>query len=189
MKSEGLGKRGIGVPKPAILHIPVVLIVVILIVLTGCETRQGVNIGDNPPGISGNDIHGEYVSLSKLKGKVVLIYFWTNSCCGGSVKQISPLYNQYQYDGLEIIAINELDSVKDVASFARSNALAFTMLTDEHSLLFKQYRAFGFPTIFILDRNGIVREKVLGDIQPAKLESLVAAYLGNKTPQKTKEPL
>ena len=164
-------------------------LLVILVFSAGCDETQGIRTGDNAPGISGNDIHGEYVSLDKFGGKVVVICFWTNSCCGGSLKQLVPLFNRYRNEGLEIIAINELDSVKDVASFARSNALAFTMLTDEHSLLFKQYRAFGFPTIFILDRNGIVREKVLGDIQPAKLESLVAAYLGNKTPQKTKEPL
>ena len=167
-------------------HLATLLMLVIAtaVSLTGCETRQGVKLGDNPPGISGNDIHGEYVSLSKLKGKVVVIYFWSNSCCGGSVKQLSPLYNQFQHDGLEIIAINEFDSVKDVASFAKSNAMMFTMMTDEHSLLFKQYQAFGFPTIFILDRNGILREKILGDIQTAKLEKLVTVYLGDKTPQK-----
>lgn len=47
------------------------------------------------------------------------------------------------------------------------------MLTDEHTTMFKQYQAFGFPTVFIIDRNGVIREKILGNIQVDKLEKLI----------------
>lgn len=150
----------------------------------GCESQLGVKIGDTPPEISADDIRGEYVRLTRLKGKVVIIYFWSNSCCGGSLRQLEPLYNQHKDSGLEILAINELDSKKDVTLYAKNNGLTFTLLTDEYSMLFKTYRVLGFPTIFVLDRNGIVREKIMGDIQTAKLEKLASLYLGNKAPQK-----
>jgi peroxiredoxin len=162
----------------------VLLLATLLLICTGCDSRSGGNIGDTPPGISGNDIRGEYVSLGQLKGKVVIVYFWDMSCCGDSLKQVEPFYRKYQDAGLNILAINEQSTEKDVASFAATNGLTFTMLTDEHSMLFKQYRAFGFPTIFILDRNGIVREKILGGIQTAKLEKLALLYLGNKSEKK-----
>jgi peroxiredoxin len=172
--------RRSGVQKlPATLLILMSAMAVSLAVLTGCENGQGVKIGGAPPEISGTDIHGGYVSLRKFKGKVVVIYFWTDSCCGGSLKQLVPLYDRHRYDGLEIIAINELGTKQDVARYAKDNTLTFTMLTDERSMLLKQYQVFGFPTIFILDRNGIVREKIMGDIQTAKLEKLTSAYLGN----------
>ena len=148
-----------------------------LLFCAGCEKAHPVNIGDTPPAISGNDINGEYVSLGKLKGKVVVIYFWTNSCCGASLKELEPFYSLQKYNGLEILAINELDSEKDVQSYARNNSLSFTQLTDERSMIQKQYRAFGFPTIFIVDRNGIVREKIIGAIQTADLEKVIARHL------------
>ncbi len=152
-----------------------------LFLSSGCENQQGVKVGDIPPRISDNDIHGEYVCLNRLKGKVVVIYFWANSCCGDSLKQLEPFYRQNKGKGLEMLAINELSSEKDVASYAKSYGLTFPMLTDEHSMLFKQYRAFGFPTIFILGRDGIIREKILGDIKSAKLEQLTSVYLDNRS--------
>jgi cytochrome c biogenesis protein CcmG/thiol:disulfide interchange protein DsbE len=166
---------------PATCSLTAILVLATLLLCAGCESQQGVKIGDTPPEISGNDIRVEYVSLSQFKGKVVIIYFWSNSCCGGNLKQLQPLYNQHRYNGLEIIAINELDSKKDVTSYAKNNGLTFTMLTDEYSMLFKIYRVLGFPTIFIIDRNGIVREKIMGDIQTAKLEKLTSVYLDNKS--------
>ena len=151
-----------------------------LLTCAGCDKPQVVGVGAAAPGISGNDIHGEYLSLNQLKGKVVIVYFWANTCCGGNLKQLEPFYRQHKYDGLEILAINGQDSEKEVLSFAKNNALTFTVMTDEHSILMKQYKAFGFPTVFILDRNGTVREKILGAIQTDKLEKLATMYLDQK---------
>lgn len=47
------------------------------------------------------------------------------------------------------------------------------MLTDDHFSIFKQYQAFGFPTIFIVDRNGIIRQKILGNIQTDALKKVI----------------
>ena len=140
---------------------------------TGCEKKQGVRIGDTPPVISGNDIHGEHVNLSKLKGKIFVIYFWTNSCCGDNLKKLEPYYRENKDKGLIVLAVNVGDSKEIVESYTKNNVLTFTMLTDEHAKLFKEYQAFGYPTIYILDKNGIVREKILGDIQTEKLQALV----------------
>lgn len=148
-----------------------VLIVVLL--LTGCEKKRGILIGDAAPQISGTDIQDKSVTHETVKGKVVVIYFWTNSCCGDNLKQLEPLYRRYKDKGLAVLAINEMDSKNDVESYAVTNRLSFTMLKDEGSQLFKKFSVFGFPTIFILDKNGIVREKILGDIQTKKLEKLV----------------
>jgi peroxiredoxin len=157
-----------------------VLLLSALLFGAGCDKPQGVSIGDAAPAISGNDVHGEYVSLGQLKGKVVVIYFWVNSCCGASLKQLEPFYRQRRGDGLEILAINEFDSGKDLQAYAAGNSLSFTLLTDEHSMLSKQYRAFGFPTVFIVDRNGIVREKILGALRIADLEKRISLQLDRK---------
>ncbi len=140
---------------------------------TGCENNHGVKIGDTPPGISGNDIHGKDVTQSKLKARVVIIYFWTDSCCGDSLIQLEPLYRAYKDKGVVILAVNVGDPRETTELYAKNNALTFAMLTDEKAKLFKKYQVVGFPTVFILDKNGIVREKILGHIPIEKLEKLV----------------
>lgn len=140
---------------------------------TGCEDKQAIRVGDTPPEISGKDLQGKDISLSQLKGKVVILYFWTNSCCGDILKMLQPFQSGSKDKGLAVLAVNVGDSQETVESYVKNYALTFTMLRDENSKLFKQYHLFGFPTIFILDKNGVVREKIQGEIQIEKLEKLV----------------
>lgn len=144
-----------------------------LALMTGCTDTQRIKIGDTPPEISGNDIQGNDVSLSKLKGKVVILCFWTSSCCGDILKRLQPFQSESKDRGLTVLAVNVGNSKETVESYAKDYALTFTLLTDEKSKLFKQYQVVGFPTIFILDKNGIVREKIMGDIQSENLLKLV----------------
>jgi peroxiredoxin len=140
---------------------------------SGCDNRPLVKIGDKSPIISATDTHGEVFSLDQLKGKVGVIFFWTNSCCGDRVKMLEPFYRRNRGKGLEVLAVNVGDTKEIVESYAKTNGLTFTLLTDEHSKISKQYGIFGFPTIFILDKNGIVREKIHGDIPADKLQRLI----------------
>ena len=150
-----------------------IIVLTNLALITGCNNEQRIKIGDTPPEISGNDIHGKDISLRKLKGKVVVICFWTNSCCGDIVKRLEPFQSESKDKGLTVLAVNVGDSKETVESYAKNYALTFSILTDENSKLFKQYQVVGFPTIFILDKNGIVREKIMGDIQFENLLKLV----------------
>ena len=140
---------------------------------SGCEEKHGLKIGDTPPELSTNDIHEKHVSLSQFQGKVVIVCFWADTCCGDTLKHLEPFYRQNQPKGLEVLAIDMGDPKNIVESYANTNAITFAMLTDEHSRIAKQFGVFGLPTIFILDRMGIVREKILGFIQIEKLEKLV----------------
>ena len=161
-----------------------------LLLCAGCEDRKGVQVGDSPPSISGSDIRGDSVSLAKLKGKIVLICFWTNSCCGDNVKELQSLYRKYESKGLAVLAINEMDAKKDVQSFAKTNGLTFTILTDENSELLKQYQVFAFPTYYIVDRNGVLRQRILGEIQSGKLEELILRQFDvNKRAEESYEKL
>lgn len=162
-------------PRPG-LYIAIILLTS-LAFSSGCDEKQGIKTGDKPPGISGTDIHGEFINLSQFKGNVIVLYFWTKSCCGERVKQLEPYYCNNRYKGLAILAINVGNTSEIVESYAKDNGLTFTLQTDERGMTAREYGVFGFPTIFILDRDGIIRKKILGDIDTAQLEKLVAHYL------------
>lgn len=160
-------------PLPALLS----LLAAVLIFGSGCEERKGVRIGDTAPAVTGLDLQANPVGPATLKGKTVVLYFWTDSCCGDSLKLLEPFYSRNKSRGLELVAINEVDPKDVVRSYATRNKLSFVMLCDEHSLLFKEYNVVGFPTVLILDRTGVVREKVLGDMRTEKLEKLILTHL------------
>lgn len=145
--------------------------------MTGCDAKPGGQTGEKAPEISGTDIQGGLVSLGQFKGSVVVLCFWTNSCCGDRLKRLEPYYRQNRDKGLAILAINEGNTREDVASYAKENGLTFMVQTDEGGMTAREYGIFGFPTIFIIDRAGIIRKKILGDINPEQLDQLVANYL------------
>lgn len=153
------------------------LVLCFALFLAGCAEERGVKIGASAPPIHGTDIGGASVTPARLKGKTVVVYFWTDSCCGDSLKQLEPFYSRNKGRGLELVAVNEVDSKEAITSYASRHKLTFTMLPDEGAMLFKEYNVVGFPTVLILDREGVVREKVLGDMQTAKLEKLIERHL------------
>jgi len=69
------------------------------------------------------------------------------------LKQLEPWFSLSKYKGLSILAVNVGSDENSVKLFAANNGLAFTMLTDEHGMISRQYGVVGFPTIFILDRK------------------------------------
>ena len=154
----------------------VLLLLLGALLLAGCDPRGGTKIGDAAPGFSASDISGEQFSLNRMHGKTVVLYFWRTSCCSDSLKPLEPFYRANR-NSLEIVAVNEGDTSEVVVPYARNNGLTFRLVTDEHSRLFKKYRVFGFPTIFVIDRQGVIREKILGNIQTAQLEKLIRRHL------------
>ena len=157
--------------------IPFIFLLVSFPLITGCDWRPGVKIGEEPPGLACTDIKGDAVSLSQFKGKVVVLYFWSGTCCGDAVKQLEPFYGKNRFRGMEILAVNVGETKQAVESYAADNALTFTVAIDEHSTASWLYGVSGVPTIFIIDRSGIVREKILGDVQTSKLGDLISKYI------------
>lgn len=147
--------------------------ITVTIFSSGCD-RKMVQVGEQAPSVSGRDIRGNQVSPETLKGKVVVLYFWTNSCCGETLKEdLEPVYRRNKDKGLAVIAVNEFDEEKDLVSIAATNGLSVPIMVDAGSALAKDFTVFAFPTAFILDRNGTLRQKVLGQISAAKLEQLI----------------
>ena len=153
------------------------LLFVVSTALTGCKDASAPKIGEVAPTVSCNDIAGEYVSLSQLKGKVVVIYFWSSKCCGDKLKKLEPFYLQHKYDGLSILAVDVGGSKEHVASFVHDNGITFINLTDEYESLARSYRVIGFPTLFLIDKKGVLQKKVSGDIQVDQLSRLVTPLL------------
>ncbi len=110
---------------------------------------------------------GASFSIADLRGRVVLVNFWATSCatCVAEMPKMVETWRRYAPRGYEMVAVAmRYDHPNAVAEFARQRALPFRVALDTDGAV---ARAFGnvsvTPTTYLLDRNGRVVAKVVGE--------------------------
>jgi peroxiredoxin len=118
------------------------------------------------PEFSLPDINGKKISLSDFKGKVILLNFWATWCgpCTAEMPSLNRLYAAFKNDGFVVLAVSIDPSDKPVRSFVSAKGITFPVLMDpDKEAYFDLYAVFALPTSFLIDRKGMIVEKVLGD--------------------------
>lgn len=139
-------------------------------------------IGRRAPKWNLPSLDGSTVSLSDLKGKVVLIDFFYKSCapCCAAMPFLQRLHEQYSDQGLVVVGIDPYDDpVKDkMADFLAKRGISYTVLFDKNRLN-STYRIEAFPTIYLVDRNGKIAAVQIGygEAIEAELEEQIKALL------------
>jgi len=157
------------------------LCLLIIIALTGCHKRTGLQVGDPMPSATLNDFQGQPLKLPEdFKGKVVLVRFWSLDC-GFCDKEILPVldsfYQKYKNQGFVPIAINESRIAPGDERLKRFAHLQYPMLIDEYGLVAKQFGVIGLPTTFVFDEDGILRDKLIGEAKVEEFEKLFTTVL------------
>jgi peroxiredoxin len=150
---------------------------------------EGLSPGDRAPELTGTvndelielrDLDGNLLRLADLRGRVVWINFWASWCppCQEETPVLRDVYERYRDDGLELVAISvQESSVEDVRRYVETYDLRFTVGFDARSAVFHTYQAFGLPTQFFIDRQGIIRHVVLGPVTRDQAAGLLAPLL------------
>lgn len=143
------------------------LSLLVAISLSGCNKRAGLQIGDAIPEVALTDFQGKSVTLPRAtKGKIALLRFWSIDCgfCDKEILlSLEPLYQKYKDRGFIPVAINESRIDKTDQRLKKFERLSYPMLVDEYGLVAKQFGVIGLPTTFVIDGQGIVRDKITGD--------------------------
>lgn len=107
------------------------------------------------------DLNGKNVTLSQLRGKVVLINFWATWCppCRTEMPDLDTIYTQFQSQGLVVLSITD-ENMFTIASYFHPNPYVTPInyhppiLLDIGGKVAKQFHVDGIPRTFILDREG-----------------------------------
>ena len=133
------------------------------------------------PQVTFVSLQGEKITTADLRGKVVLVNFWATDCaiCVKEMPDIVATYNKYRAQGFETIAVAmKHDPPNYVLNYTEKNKLPFTVALDPMGAL---ARAFGevklTPTTFIIDKQGKMVMRILGEPDFVKLHALIEEKL------------
>lgn len=126
--------------------------------------REGI-VGQKAPDFTLKDLNGKNVSLSAFHGKIVFLNFWATWCppCKAEMPSFQKLLRDEHGRGIEVIAISADRSARDVSDYLSKNRFDIIFVMDENTSVTKRYRVFSMPTTFLIDRNGVVAEKFMGE--------------------------
>lgn len=138
---------------------------------------EATKVGNPAPLISSITHKGEKFDLTQLQGKVVLIDFW-GTWCGPCIDGFPKLKEFYaNYDDLEILGIAS-DREKAWRKGIDDFELTWIQLLDaKGDVAINNYNVNAFPTKFIIDREGNIALKEIGEIKNSRVEEVLAELL------------
>ena len=153
---------------------------IIFALFPGCTSREKETASTAvAPDFTLQDLSGKKVSLSGLKGSVVLVEFWATWCppCRTAIPGLERLHRSYGDKGLKVLAISvDEGSWEKVRTFITEHKITYTVLkgTDEAS---EKYQVRMIPAMYLIDRQGIVKKQSLGGGSEEELEKDIQALL------------
>jgi len=156
--------------------IQIALVSSVCLVLAAFSTQaaEQAKINAPAPDFTLPTLEGKDMSLSSLKGKVVLVAFWSIYChvCQQELPKLESLYKKYRDKDLEIIGVNiDREPAGTIQGSAKERGLSFPILLDGEKKAMKAYQARALPAVFILDRSGIIVDKKVGIYEWSSPES------------------
>lgn len=111
------------------------------------------------PGFTLANRAGGELSLSAMKGQVVMINFWASWCgpCRQEFPALDQIYGKYKPMGFAMIGINVESEKADAERFLGKTPVSFPILFDPDNRVSGSYGVSAMPTTFLLDREGRVR--------------------------------
>ncbi|UCB50610.1 MAG: TlpA family protein disulfide reductase [Deltaproteobacteria bacterium] len=120
--------------------------------------------GHSPPDFTLPTLDGGSMTLSDLKGKVVLINFWATWCppCREEMPSLERLYRHFKYEKFTLLAVDIMEHPETVKTFAREYNLSFPILLDKKGEVSQKYAANALPTTYVIDKEGKAVGKAIG---------------------------
>lgn len=118
----------------------------------------------------GQWINSDGETLENLKGRVVLLEFWTSSCqnCRASIPHLKKFHQTYKDQGLVIIGVHtpEFEYEKDINVVTKTIdefQIPYTVVQDNDYNIWRAYKNRFWPRTYLIDKDGFVRYDVIGE--------------------------
>ena len=165
----------------------ILVLVIVLTIFSAANAQQAITIINNAPDFTAKTLDGKSVTLSELKGKVVLVTFWATWCpfCAKMLPRIEKeLWQPNSATGnFVFLAIAPDDAEAKVRAHVRKKEFTFPIIADPKKEIYTLFTAGGMPMTYLINTEGkiiaaragyspkgfeILKEKVNTEIQSLK---------------------
>jgi len=142
--------------------------------------ETGTQKGQVAPDFSLTDLNGNQVKLADYAGKIVLVNFWATWCppCRVEMPHMQKFYDDYKDKDVVILGVNLTPTEKNmdvVTNFVQEQQLTFPIVLDQEGEVTQAYKVVAYPTTYILDADGVIREKFQGAINYEVMEKAISS--------------
>jgi len=166
------------------------LLCMTLLVAACAGSVPEIEVGAIAPEVRLDDISGDPVTLSELKGQVVLLNFWALWCepCKAELPDFQAALERYGTAGLAVVTVDLGDRREEVKAFIGERGYSFVTLVDPGLTVRKSYDTRVLPLSLLIDREGIVRYQRVTPFEPGQLSAKIEALLGTSVASLTLTP-
>jgi cytochrome c biogenesis protein CcmG/thiol:disulfide interchange protein DsbE len=159
--------------------VPVALLVAVLATRQSAGTRaaQSPLLGKPAPEVTSQTVDGDRVGLAQFRGRWVLVNFFATWCvpCRQEHPELIRFSNQHRQTGdLEVVGVVYDDSLDAVRDFRRKEGGDWPLLVDTNGRIALDFGVSGVPESYLVSPDGKVAAKVIGGVQAAALDDLLA---------------
>jgi cytochrome c biogenesis protein CcmG, thiol:disulfide interchange protein DsbE len=163
-----------------VVFVGALLAVMVFAVFSKGKVTASVTIGETLSHVSLNDLTGKSVAIpADVKGKVVFLHFWVSSCsyCVKEMCTIESFYKKHYAEGVIAYSINAGEDKQSATRYIANLKINYPILLDPDLSVTRHYGVLGVPTTYVLDRNGVLRFKILGEITADTLDNVARTLL------------
>ncbi len=127
-------------------------------------------------------LSGTDLSIQDFRGSIVILNLWASWCppCRAEMPALRSIHETYQNEGVVVVGVNMTyqDNVSAAASFVEEYGITFPILLDRTGLVGNLYHMRALPTTFLVDRQGVIQEVVVGGpLSEITLQSMIQELL------------
>jgi thiol-disulfide isomerase/thioredoxin len=141
-----------------------------------------------PEFAAGDWINSEPLTLKSLRGRVVLVEFWTFGCynCRNTLPAIKSLDERYREKGLTIVGVHSPEfadekKLENVRGEIAELEIHYPVVTDNDYATWRAYDVAAWPTIFVLDKSGRIRWMHVGEGAYDQTEQVIQKLLDEQS--------
>lgn len=124
------------------------------------------------------------IKLADLKGKVVLVHFWTYTCsnCIHTIPHLNDWYQKYSNKGLVIIGVqtpefNDEKNIDNVNAAVRNFQIKYPIILDNNYVNWNGYGNSYWPRDYLVDNQGLIRYNHIGEGDYTQTEQMIQSLL------------